>query len=60
LYSYIIYKKETAKEMYMMNAMYTEDERMAIPSAVLISHMVSVILGRMAGTWHTTNFLETY
>jgi len=43
----------------MMNAMYTEDERMAIPSAVLISHMVSVILGRMAGTWHTTNFLET-
>jgi len=44
----------------MMNAMYTEDERMAIPSAVLISHMVSVILGRMAGTWHTTNFLETY
>jgi len=60
LYSYIIYKKETAKEMDMMNAMYTEDERMAIPSAVLISHMVSVILGRMAGTWHTTNFLETY
>jgi len=59
LYSYIIYKKKTAKEMDMMNAMYTEDERMAIPSAVLISHMVSVILGRMAGTWHTTNFLET-